>query len=184
QSGATAAELVNGWDGDYLGGVTLAAETTPDGAACPLFDGTNGRVRIANTDNRLQPGAAFTLELWMRHTGVWNQYDTLWGFSANNWDARINQPTVETSVTNVTFHWYDTTGAWTPVHAGDLTGTNLIDGDWHHLVATWDSTAGQRRIYVDTVGVLVVNTTAWQPARDLSGQANLGIGAVANGGRA
>jgi len=116
------------WESIYGGDTTMSLnggtaynDDAPNNFA---FDGTNDN---AVTDSTITLGGRWTIAMWMRHTADQSHdYDRLWGMSDYDFDAAE-----------------DTTGklrildsAWSIVD-----GVDLDDGDWQHIVFTYDSGA-------------------------------------------
>lgn len=163
-----AAELINGWNGSYIGGATVGGMLTPDGNPVAAFNGSNGYVTIPNTGNRLQPTLEFSLELWFKIT-AYDAYDSPWGFSKNNWDIRMN-PSGGGSH-EATNHWYGVGGGWgaSGFSLNAPSGQEFTDGEWHHVVITRSTTNGYIDHYYDGVDAGGGSVTVEAP-RDMSGQ--------------
>ncbi len=107
------------------------------------FNGASQAVTIANTNNRLQPSNTFTWEMWFKLDG-YTQYNTLMGFSANNFDfGRMD------ALTGFQCHTWDINGNQTFVTPSGFPSVN--DGEWHHMAIVWDGINGRRWGFIDGV---------------------------------
>lgn len=168
-SGTTAWDLASGYHGTYAGPLTLASGSP--GSSRPMVDFAGGYVAVPNTGNRLQPTQQFSLGLWLRLTGTWEQYGTPAGFGGNNWDLRMDDPMWWRC------HWWGLTTSY--FDANFL--TSPTDGDWHYLMMVWDGLTGNRDTYLDaTLQSRSVHPAPDSPA-NLAGLPNFYIGSLGGG---
>ncbi len=143
-SGSTAADASgNSNNGSYVGGVTLgqagALPFDSDGAA--FFDGTNDHVNLVGVPVAANGNGARTLIAWVKtsvattppHKAIFAT-----GNPANSQAFNLVQY-LSPGVPGVMGYAND-------YYPGS--GTNILDGDWHMVVATFDG-ASTLRIYVD-----------------------------------
>lgn len=125
--------------------LSIAGELIENNGSPPslYFDGKSQALTIPNTSNRLQPSNTFTWEMWFKLDG-YTQYDTLMGFTLNNFDfARMD------STTSLKCHIRDSNGSAAYVN---LEGTPSVDdGEWHHMAIVWDGINGRRWGFLDGV---------------------------------
>ena len=139
-SGTTAADRSgHGLDGTVVGGVSWQAGGAPaDGDSGATFDGSTGFVYVSPAA-LLDITKQITLEAWVKSTGTggWQRLVGK-GTNGSEWDLWIS-PLGQAHV-----QLGSTTRIW------ELTGTTVItNGEWRHVVATWDGTT--TNIYVDGV---------------------------------
>lgn len=107
------------------------------------FNGVSQAVTIANTNNRLQPSNTFTWEMWFKLES-YTQYNTLMGFSGNNFDfGRMD------STTRFRCHTWDSNGNQTFINPSGF--PSIDDGEWHHMAIVWDGINGRRWGFIDGV---------------------------------
>jgi hypothetical protein len=126
-------------------------------------------------------GAGITLSLWVKPNNVNTQWTPLLGMCETGWGARLFSMD-----SGGLFDCQDSDNGWNPaqVWAGTDWSGGVQGGPslaWHHLLATYDYTVQEERLYID--GVLRVSTdkgpanTGWWAA----GTDTLVIGALVNG---
>lgn len=100
------------------------------------FDGVEERVTIPD-DNTLDLSTTLTLEAWINTTSTNEQYILAKG---NNYYLSMNVSTgkVGIFISSVTSVPLEST-------------TNVNDGNWHHIAATFNSAASELRIFVDGI---------------------------------
>jgi hypothetical protein len=139
--------------------------------ACLDFDGTNDYVTIPH-NSILDNENALTIECWINtsfdaafpgEVGVIRKGSgSASGWSNAGWSIRLRD-----DIPAIAFRKKDDTGYW------DLyTGDKIIDGNWHHIVGTFDTTT--LRKYVD--GVQTQSTSTGQAY--LTTTENLEIGRI------
>lgn len=137
-TGCVAADGVSGLNGS-LGPACPANgpqwSTGHDGGSALTFDGVDDRVTVANAASLASP-AGLTLSAWIRHPSN-TYYRAIF-------DAR--------DAGNDGYDLYIEPGSRLLMRVNDatLTGQRVVaDGDWHHVVGTWDGS--ELRLYVDGV---------------------------------
>ena len=146
-SGTTAVDSSgNSHDGTYTGSpvMSVAGALVGDADTCVTFDGTNDKVDI--TYGAFMDATNITVEAWIKTTAtglraIWDRDKSL-----RVWQMLLNSG-------NLQFTKIGGTGG--NVTAA-TTGLSLNDGNWHHLVATYDGT--NIKLYVD--GALAQTTAA------------------------
>ena len=147
-SGSVAFDPVGGYNGAYVGGVTLAQSGVPlpgfgSPSYSPLFDGTSGYVDIRGSAFNLT--GAMTASAWV-HVPAATHFSGILGRGDNSWRLSIN-------------------GSGDPGAAngnnGDATSpTSILGSGWHMLAYTYTGAPGVTNngsLYVD--GTLVANNT-------------------------
>ena len=117
--------------------------TAPESPYVAYFDGTSNAMSLPNTSNRLQPNEQFTWEMWFKLES-YTQYNTLMGFSSNNYDfGRMD------TTSSFRCHIYDSNSAQQFLNPSGMPPVN--DGEWHHIAIMWDSVNGEKFALVDGV---------------------------------
>lgn len=93
-------------------------------------------------------GAAFSFEIWMNGSTASNQ--ALMSYSAPQGTGTVTQPVMQAFVTSageITFTLWNG-AAW---HTVTTAGASVLDGSWHQIVCTYDSTvaSGTMTVWVD-----------------------------------
>ena len=146
-SGTVAAEIVNGFNGSYVG-VDLGQPGMGDGKPAPYFDGVNDAVEVysaglAGAFN----GAEGSVGIWCKvgSVGAWSDgaLRTAVGLRA---DASANIASLRKSPSANAFRFENTRG-------GTSTGRFWTGstGSWFHVAMTWSAAADRLRCYVDGV---------------------------------
>src|ERR1043166_3940976 len=157
QSGCTAADSsANHHDGTFVGNPPPECVEGISGAAL-LFDGAQNFVNVPN-DAALYPQTSFTLETWFKTTARGGPMLGCLSSTAG-YELAINSdfgfPVFQGRFQNTAY--FGTAGPG-----------NVVDGNWHHLAATWDSDTRVLRVFTDgvlgetktTAGPLIVGTLA------------------------
>lgn len=172
-AGATAADATgNGHTGTYLNGVTQgqtgALVGDPDGAAG--FNGTNQKVDIAYSAD-LNP-ASFTVECWAKVApGTDGSY-------RSPMTSRISSPADGYIFYAQGGRWQFWTGpGWQQVLAP---AGSVAQGDWAHLVGTYDATAQEKKLYLN--GQLAGMATGVTVTPNPSAPLRIGAGGTEGGG--
>jgi hypothetical protein len=103
----------------------------------------------------LNTSGSFTVEAWLRPTeeGVGNAQCPLFNCQASKedygWDCYQRASTAGTGQQGFEFYLNDNNGN----RVGDAVGGTYTIGQWSHLVAVYDSTAGTLTLYMDGVAV-------------------------------
>ena len=146
-SGAVATEIINGWDGTYVG-VTLGYPGIGDGRTAPYFDGANDYVDMYTVGLRnafnSQEGS---LLIWLRvfNLGVWtdgtNRYALYFAVDGNNRVRIWRHPN------NYQLNYEYKAGGVSEAHS--TPGLNYTV--WWSMVLTWSKSADEFRCYYDGV---------------------------------
>jgi RHS repeat-associated protein len=151
-SGTTAVDASgNSNNGTLSGGVTLNQPgATADGANAMSFDGSTGIVTIGNAAP-LNSGSALTMEGWVYLPAAPTQFTNLidkatFGQYRLGVDT-VAAPKISLQVTNGSLNNYVDNCPGKPNPA------SLSLNQWHHLVGTFDGTAGLVTMYVDAVRI-------------------------------
>ncbi len=132
--------------------------------SCINFDGTDDRVSHSNNDLGDNIG---TISLWLK-SFVPTDSD---GFFSTEAGGRDKAGYIDSS----TYHMavYDGS-AWRDRSGG------TVDNDWHHISFTWDGSAGDTYLYIDSVLVDSDDGTSWTGGTDT--WTNIGRQALSYGG--
>src|ERR1043166_5917461 len=155
QSGCTAADSgPNHHDGTFVGNPPPECVEGISGAAL-LFDGAQNFVNVPN-DAALYPQTSFTLETWFKTTARGGPVLGCLSSTAG-YELAINSD----------FGFQVFQGRFqNTAYFGTAGPGNVVDGNWHHLAATWDGATRTVRVFTDgvlgetktTAGPLVVGT--------------------------
>ena len=129
------------------------------------FDGSNDYVAVSSASNIPIGNSLYTIEAWIKPTAAGAKGIIGWGpwGSGNQTNAfRLNGSQL------VNYWWGNDLNA-------DPSPINLLDGNWHHVAATFDGTT--RKIYVD--GILKASDTP--SGHNVPNANNLRIGSTNNG---
>ena len=161
----------NNWGAIYDS--TAAGETniTGSGGVAPFtntysmsFDGIDEYFNLAT---RTQNFTDFSLSFWV----VWGggNYKTIVGSS-------VAEGGILTAIVQAggTIRYYDNTSGWT------ILSSSISDGNWHHILITYDSTANTLKGYTD--GSLSVTKTSVDPVNTTNAHSFDQIGARLNTG--
>lgn len=128
-----------------------------------LFDGVNDRIDLAS---RTQNFTDFSLSFWV----VWGggNYKTIVGSS-------VAQGGILYSIVQAggQIRYYDNTSGWT------IISDTISDGNWHHILITYDSNANTLKGYTD--GSLSITKTSVDPYNTTNAHSFNQIGARLNG---
>jgi hypothetical protein len=161
-TGAVSQELVNGWDGAYVG-VTLGQPGIGDGNTCPWFDGVNDHNNIFTAALQAAfDGSEGTMMIWARvaNVGVWTD-GIIRDCMALAVDANNNLRMNRTVVNNQLWWNYEAGGVL------DVVSLNAVTTlDWMHLAITWSASTpptGEMRAYFNgaQTGVTQVGLGVW-----------------------
>lgn len=163
-------------DGTYTGGFTLD-EPGIDGAdagggSSVRFDGTNGYVAVGALPSKLQfaSGTDFTVEAWCAFDGSLSSPGAAIVSEAFSGDGGVRYMLGTYDGSGATrkpsFGWYN--GSWRLA----ASSTELTDGNWHHLVGTYDGGANELELWVDGTSVATLTPGGTQPG----GTENLYLG--------
>lgn len=115
------------WESLYGGETNMTVSGATYNTSTPKnfsFDGTNDNIV---TDGTVSLGSRWSISIWMRHTGAQSAgYERLFGMTSYQFDVAEG--------TDGKLKFYD--GGWSTV-----SGVTLDDGDWQHIVFTYDSGA-------------------------------------------
>lgn len=153
------------------GTLTNGPTVTPGKVGQALsFDGSNDYIAVSSS-SALNPTTAITLSAWVKRstTGVRQFILSKGDFGF----ASTTQYWIEfTSADLVTFGFHNSTNAYTISSPSAIT-----DSNWHHIVATYDSTT--RRLYID--GVQVNSAALALSINSNSGEFTIGTSATSHG---
>lgn len=163
------ADMISYWKLDEISGTSYADFYSDHDGACPGGDqcptpapgqvgGAQTFTVATNTQIDIPPDAAFdwgvndsfSMEFWMRRPGTPTNNEVVIGRQGLShprphlW-AGVGE--VTTANWRAMFCLYDTAGTGGCVNGS----TDVTDGNWHHIVASRDASAGQNRIFVDGV---------------------------------
>jgi len=113
--------------------------------ACLSFGGVNEYVSIDDLAPELFAAQAWTVSLWLRHPGPTATSRNVWNI---NTAAGGNVTTSTFLGANTYMTIYAGNSA---VSAGRSNTTNLLDGEWHHIIIAVDHTTNRLDWYVDGV---------------------------------
>ena len=119
---------------------------------CLSFGGVNEYISVDGVAPELATSQAWTVSLWLRHDGPTATGQNVWNI---NTAAGGNQMTSTFTGSSVYMTIYAGSSAVTADRANT---TDLLDGEWHHLLIAVDHTADRLDWYVD--GVLEQGTGA------------------------
>ena len=126
RTGPTAADVTRANKGTYLGGVGLGVPGPIPGTTAASFDGKSGLVRLGRV------AGEHTVELWLKTT------------------TNVEAAAFSNRTTNSEFLTFGVLGSMAHSHDGyPIYASAVTDGQWHHLVYTYDSATSTGRIYVD-----------------------------------
>jgi hypothetical protein len=129
----------NANDGTDYGSPNLDATGQIDGA--DDFDGANDYINCGNGPS-LNISDAITIEAWVKEDSCQSSWDGLITKSTNS--AWTDGYGIFFNSTRVNF--------WVSHFSGNAAYKPLaVDGNWHHIVGTYDKNAGQVRIFVDGI---------------------------------
>jgi YD repeat-containing protein len=139
-SGTTANDATgHGHTGTIAGGVTLGAPGAlvgdPDTAM--HFDGSTGKITVANLTGLPSGASPYTIEAWVNFTGSGNQGMAGWG----NYGTALQMNVLRTESNYGIRNYWGNNDLWV------ATPINPWSGAWHYVVASYDGTT--RRIYYD-----------------------------------
>ncbi len=143
-SGTTAVDSSgNGRDGTYAGGYTLSQSGIGGTNTAVLFDGSTAYVDFGNPA-AFDIATGLTLEAWVKTSDSGYQYVLV------KWGAAGGSDAYHLRIDFDGRAYFTTSLGGSYEGARDLNGVSALnDGDWHHLVATYDG--AHERIYVDGV---------------------------------
>ena len=143
-SGTTADDSVASHDGTYVNTPTLGA-TGKIGTAVTFVDANDEKVTIVNHADFRQT-SAFSYGGWLKTSDT-----STFAMFVSSVNRTVSQAAGTALVANVwtagkaSFQIGSVDGGSTEVHIESATTIN--DGEWHHIIVTYDGTSG--RIYVD-----------------------------------
>jgi hypothetical protein len=150
RSGSTAEDSVHADSGTFTGGVQLGLRGALPGSTGIGLNGTNARVKLGKVTN------AHSVELWVKTRSLSDRA----AFSDRN--------------TGHAFLFFGTSGGLTFSFDDYAIRTVAVaNGQWHHLVYTYDSTTSTGKVYVD--GKL--QSFAVYPRREGGADASIGYDA-------
>ncbi len=162
-TGTTTKDTASNTNGSLSGTVTFSTDT-PFGTGCSLSFVDPGYVSIGNVaafDNQNAISVAAWVKTTSSATDKFIVVNGLDGFDGAGYSIRIRQ-----GISAFAVYKSDSSGYW------DLfNGKSIIDGNWHYIVGTFDTTKIRR--YVD--GVLEQEANTGQPY--LTNSSNFRIGA-------
>ncbi len=138
----------------------------------------DGNAYASIADNASLNGGSqdFTIELWYKSSGAPGDWEVL---ARKDAEYSLQIYGVGASEFVSLFMWEDTGG--TEREFGH-SGTDVHDGEWHHIAGVWDRSANEARIFID--GVLVANNRGNNTFDDdINVGTILAIGSISNGGQ-
>lgn len=167
-SGSTAVDEIGAYPGTYVASPTLgvAGALAGDTNTGVTFNGTTQYV--SSIPAAVIPTTAGTISAWVKRSRTLTNETVFGGSSA------------ETGVAALGFHSAaDNYIRLTKINTASLfrSSAAIADTNWHHVVGTWDGTAGGRHMYIDGVEGTVVGA----PVDCATATATAAIGAYGNG---
>ena len=116
-----------------------------DGYWSNYFDGSGDYLSIPYSNDFNLGSSNFTVEAWVKTTGVSGQYGTIVGrWNNHNWDLRAYSTDINL---NIMFALKPTSGSNVLINAGSL----ITDDKWHHVVAMRSG----NNIYIGLDGTII-----------------------------
>ncbi len=145
-------DIINGNPGTLQNGATFAAGfvTSGNGEAFS-FDGVDDFVEIPSTPE-LQITGSITIDAWIKvDLGFTTQgrqiVDKQGGLTDRSYAFQVVGSTAA-PLPDVVDFFFSEDGSFDPDNCIGGT-TNVVDGQWHHVAATFDSATKEMRVYVD-----------------------------------
>jgi hypothetical protein len=141
-------------DGTLYGGATWSTDTpfAYSGNHSMSFDGVGGSYVKAATSTGYQFGTGdFSVQAWIK-TSTGGENDCILSTRSNGWSRGF---TFSLNASGAGFRprfyfWTSEKSGITDIAMGHWT-SNVVDGQWHQLVAVWDSTTYTGYMYIDGV---------------------------------
>ena len=111
--------------------------------ACLSFGGVNEYVTLDSLAPYLAASQAWTVSMWLRHDGPTATGQNVWNVNT----AAYGNVTTSTFLT--TNNYMTIYGGNSAVSAGRVRTTNLLDGEWHHIMIAVDHSTNRLDWYVD-----------------------------------
>lgn len=145
-------------NGTYTGGFTLAQPgALADGDRATLFDGSSGFVDMGNVGSLAFTGA-FSLEAWIKTTAASYAIIASKTLAASTNDGYVLLMDAGSGPGKIRFYCVVTGGG--TILWDFKTTLAYNDGNWHHVVATWNGTTGANGVKIFVDGVQVAQATA------------------------
>ena len=145
-----------------MGGTILGSGALA-GAVDPAFSTTQPTAQIVKVpyNAALNPGGDFTIEAWLKPSQTLSGGSLTCALSSMEVSGNRTGWLIYQSATGWNFRTYNANG---PNTAVNITGGPVpTAGVWNHVVATWDSTLGVGKLYVDGVLVATSGATTYTP---------------------
>jgi hypothetical protein len=141
------------------------ARLSAQAGAALNFDGTSDHVAFSTLTNIPIANSNYTIEAWIKPSALGSRGIVGWGnYGTTN---EVNAFRLDASGSLINYWW-----------ANDLSANpapiNLMDGNWHHVVASYDGTT--RKIFVD--GILKNQDTPVAGSHNVPSTANFKIGST------
>jgi hypothetical protein len=131
-TGTTWTDLVGVNNGTLTNGPTFST----DGGGSIVFDGINDYGQVEHSDSLYITGS-YTIEFWFKTIGsTANDNKTLW-------EKGVNKSIIQTYGPGTFYLHY--------IQTSPQTNAELMDGNWKHVVATWDKPNSIGYFYLNSV---------------------------------
>ncbi|MBU4348652.1 prepilin-type N-terminal cleavage/methylation domain-containing protein [Patescibacteria group bacterium] len=137
--------------GTLINAPTRTASTSCKVGDCLTFNGTDNYVDVNSLDNYPNGKGYLTLSVWVKFTTSQNGKQIIgWWYGQNNMLKVVNDKV---------YFYIDADDALGVTHADS--NSVLNDGNWHHIVGTYDKDAGSNNtlLYVDGAVQTIKDTT-------------------------
>jgi len=164
-------------DGDLSDGVTIFSTDVPplpnNFHSLDLTTDTLDDYLISSSVTAF-PSDKITTALWVKSSGTQNADPIFVSYATNTVGTAFNDWGIQNvGTTNSEFQGF--------VNADNSNGVlrttempNVLDGEWHHVAATWDNANGEMKLYLD--GVLVKSGTGIKTGETIASGGTLVLG--------
>jgi len=168
--GVTLDETGHGFDGNLVDGAYIKTTEAKVYPGCLEVDGDYDQVYVYQ-DPGLRQSTDLSVSAWMKADSggdfcgiIENSHDT--GTTESGWGIAYDTTWRFYDSSNF-FFYLKTTGNSGFVGIGEDVGT----GSWHHIVATWDNSSNELRVYIDGLPdsanpISTLGTIDWDPVPD------------------
>lgn len=158
--GTTATDSTGGHDGAYRNGVTLGVPGVLPGDTAALFDGDGGYVYVGPQLAFLDQ-ASFSVEAWIRPTRIDGEFRGVLSNESPSISARFGYLLyVELKPDAGVLSGFE---RWNGGMSNPTVVVNAVSqGEWAHVVGTFDGMAGHETLYVNGSALAVDNGPAIQ----------------------